>query len=303
MSLYLKYRPADFNELKGNTDIIASLEKMLSSKENCPHSFLLSGPTGTGKTTIARIIAKKLGCEERDFVEVDSGQFRGIDTIREIRDQSQYMPIEGSCRMWVIDEAHRLTSDAQNALLKILEDSPSHVYFVLCTTDPQKLIETVKGRCIHFKTSLLSDSQMQGLMFKIVRSEGFTLSDEIYEQIILDSLGHARNAIQILEAVLSVPEEKRLKIARQTAERQSQVIELCRALIKHESWSKIALILSGLKDQEAESIRRAVIGYCQAILLKERNEGAAEVLHYFIGPFYDSGFPQLILAAYYVTKK
>src|SRR4030067_2200249 len=104
MSLYLKYRPADFNELKGNTDIIASLEKMLSSKENCPHSFLLSGPTGTGKTTIARIIAKKLGCEERDFVEVDSGQVRGIDTIREIRDQSQYMPIEGSCRMWVIDE-------------------------------------------------------------------------------------------------------------------------------------------------------------------------------------------------------
>ncbi|MBN1181516.1 MAG: AAA family ATPase [Bacteroidales bacterium] len=301
MSLYLKYRPKDFNEIKGNQDAIKALDTMLSGKD-IPHAFLLHGQTGCGKTSTARIIADKLECKGKDLVEVDSGQFRGIDTIRDIRSNSQYLPIEGKCRVWIIDEVHRLTSDAQSGLLKILEDAPKHVYFILCTTDPQKLLPTIKGRCIQIQMNPLSERQMFALLSSIVKSENQTLASDIYDQIVQDSLGLPRNAINILEQVLSVPEDRRLIIAKQTAEHQSQIIELCRALIGNASWSKVKSILTGLKEQEAETIRRAVLGYCQAVLLNKENDMAALIIEKFWEPTYNIGFPGIVYACYSIIK-
>jgi len=302
MSLYLKYRPADLNQVKGNQDIVVALEGMLKDKETCPHSFLLHGPTGCGKTTIGRIITTRLGCIGSDFREVDSADFRGIDTIREIRKSSSFKGIEGDTRVWLIDECHKLTNDAQNALLKILEDTPSHVYFILCTTEPQKLLPTIKGRCMQFQVNTLDERNMILLLKKIVHNEGAKVEDAVYSQIVLDSLGRPRNAIQILEQVLNVAPERRLDMAKQTAEKQSQAIELCRALGKKAPWKTIAPILEGLKDQEAESIRRVVLGYCQAVLLKKDDPIYGLILEEFINPFYDSGYPQLVYACYSVTK-
>lgn len=300
MSLYLKYRPTEFDAVKGNADIISSLSTLLADKKKCPHSFLLTGPTGCGKTTIGRIIADMLGCKGSDFNEIDSGQFRGIDSIREVRKNSVYMPMEGTCRVWLFDEVHKWTNDAQNAALKQLEDAPAHVYFILCTTDPQKLIDPVKKRCQHYQVQQLSDVQMKGLLRSIVHGEGEKLEQEIYDQIIKDGEGHPRNAINILEQVLSVPKERRLEVAKQSAVLQSQSIDLCRILIKPFKWIQIAPILVGLKDQEGESVRRVVMGYCQSILLKTENDQAAMVLEEFIEPFYNSGFPSLVLACYRV---
>jgi DNA polymerase III gamma/tau subunit len=303
MSLYLKYRPSDLTQMKGNSDTLIALEGMLSKPETCPHSFLLHGPTGCGKTTLGRIIATRLGCKGSDYREVDSADFRGIDTIREIRKNAMFMAMEGDCRVWLIDECHKMTNDAQNALLKILEEPPSKVYFILCTTDPQKLISTIKGRCVQFQLNPLNETQLYGLLRSIVRQEEASVEKEVYDQIISDSQGHPRNAINILEQVLNVPEDRRLEVAKKTAELQSQSIELCRALMKRASWKEVAAILTGLKDQEAESIRRAVLGYCQAILLKGKDEPLCGlILEEFINPFYDSGFPQLVYACYTVTK-
>jgi len=148
----------------------------------------------------------------------------------------------------------------------------------------------------------LTDSQMFSLLRKIVREEGETLEQEVYDQIIQDSLCHPRNALQILEQVLSVAPERRLEMAKQTAEVQSQAIELCRALIKHESWSKVNKILVGLKGQEEETIRRIVLGYCQAILLKEDNTRAGLIMEEMFDPFYNTGFPGLVFKAYTITK-
>jgi DNA polymerase-3 subunit gamma/tau len=297
MSLYNKYRPKSLSEVKGNSDLVATLDKMLSGKE-IPHAFLLHGETGTGKTTIARIIADRLGCVGKDLTEVDSGQFRGIDTIREIRSNSNYQPLEGKCRVWILDECHRNTSDAQAGLLKILEDSPKNAYFILCTTDPQKLLPAIRGRCIQLQTTPLDERQMYALLLGIVKAEGDSLKSDIINQIIQDSMGLPRNAINILEQVLSASEDRRLIVAQKTAEKQSQVIELCRALIKQESWNRVNKILTGLKDQDPENIRRAVLGYCQAILLKDKNDIAGLVMENFIDPFYNSGFPGLVFACY-----
>lgn len=302
MSLYNKYRPQSFEQIRGNVEMIRSLQSMFSDRANLPHAFLLHGETGCGKTTVARIIAKELGCEGSDYREVDSADFRGIDTIREIRKNSQYQAMESKCRVWVLDECHMLSKDAQNALLKILEDTPKHVYFVLCTTDPQKLIPTVKGRCSQFQVNLLSDVQMQKLLQRIVRYEKQHMSQEVYDAIIKESNGRPRNAIVTLEQVLHVPEEDQLVMAQQGALIEGKSIDLCRALFRRAPWSEVKLILTALKEQEPETIRRAVLGYCQAVLLKSDNVLAGRVLEEFIDPFYNSGFPQLVYACYSITK-
>lgn len=302
MSLYNKYRPTDLNQIKGNSQILLALEGMLADINTCPHAFLLHGPSGCGKTTIGRIIANRLDSKGNDFREVDSADFRGIDTIREIRKGAQFAPMEGLNRVWLIDECHKLTNDAQNALLKILEDPPSHVYFILCTTDPQKLLATIKGRCSQFQVSPLTDIQMLGLLKSVVRAENETLEREVYDQIILDSLGSSRNALQILEQCLNVPSEQRLDIAKRTAAVQSESIALCRALIKGEKWANIKVILEGIKEQEPEDIRRLVLGYAQAVLLKSENDRAAAIIEAFWEPTYNIGFPGVVYACYSVTK-
>lgn len=302
MSLYLKYRPTKLENIVGNSEVVSSLEGMLKDIDKCPHSFLLHGETGCGKTTIGRIIAERLGCKGMDLQEINSADFRGIDTIREVVKQSQFKPLESPCRVWIIDECHKLTNDAQNALLKILEDTPKHVYFVLCTTDPQKLISTIKGRCSQFQVKSLSENQMMGLLRGVVREENENLQKVVYDQIILDSMGLPRNALQILDQVLRVEMDERLEVAKRSAEKQSQSIELCRALIGRNGWKRIASILEGLKDQEPESIRRHVLGYAQAVLLKEENDQAAAVIESLLEPLYDIGFPGLVYACYSTIK-
>jgi DNA polymerase III gamma/tau subunit len=298
MSLYLKHRPDTFDKVIGNEQVVESITNILK-KKNHPHTYLFTGGTGCGKTTIARIIANELGAKGMDVKEINSSDFRGIDTIRELIKQSQYKPMESPCRVWIMDEVHKLTSDAQNAMLKILEDTPSHVYFILCTTEPEKLITTIKGRCSIFQMKTLDDKQMYRLLRKTVKAEEDTLEQEIYDQIIQDSLGHPRNALQILEQVLNVEPANRLEIAKQKAIEYSKSIELCRELIKKGSWKSIAEILKGLKgNEEPESIRRAVLGYCSSALLNGENDQIAVVMECFKDPFYDTGYPGLVFACY-----
>jgi len=301
MSLFNKYRPQELKQVKGNEDVLVALDKMLSNVGTFPHAVLLTGPSGTGKTTVGRIIATRLGCVGSDYKEVDSGQFRGIDTIREIRSNAQYAAMEGAVRVWLIDECHKMTGDAMSALLKILEDAPAHVFFILCTTDPQKLLPTIKSRCSTFQMQPLQDDVMVSLLRRIAKKEGEQVEEEILQQIASDSLGQSRNAIQVLEQVLNTPPERRLEVAKRAAEQQSKGIELCNALINRKPWKMVAGILVSLKEQDndAESVRRMVLGYCQSCLLKGMtNHQIAHVMECFMDNTYDSGFPAITFAAY-----
>lgn len=302
MSFSLKYRPQSLDQVKGNLETIKILIGLIANKDTCPHTFLLYGPTGCGKTTMARILAKELGCQENDYRELNTADLRGIDTIREIINKSQFSPMQGSITFWLIDECHKLTSDAFNAFLKILEEPPSHVFFALCTTEPQKIPATIRGRCQQLPINPLNEQQMFSLLRGIVRKEGDDIDKQIYDQIIETAQGHPRNALQILEQVLKVPAEERLEISKRQIDNQAEIIELCRALLNGSKWSVVKEIITKLKDQEPESIRRVVLGYCQAVLLKGENDQAAFIMENFYDPMYDIGFPGVTYACYTITN-
>lgn len=300
MSLYQKYRPSSFNEVVGNREITSTLKGMLRDMETFPHSFLFYGPTGCGKTTFARIIANELKCSQQNIIEIDTAQFRGIDTVREIRRNAQFRPLGGGVRVFIIDEVHKMTTDAQNAFLKILEDTPKDIYFILCTTNEKSLLNTIRGRCSQFQVSLLNDTQMELLLSTVAEKEGETISNDVLSEIVKSANGHPRNALTILEQIFAVPEKRRLRFARQAVVEEKQSIDLCRALLKPESWDKVKTILKGLKGQDEEGIRRVVLGYATNTLLSTNNAKiqmrASIILEEFVEPFYNSGFPGLVLA-------
>jgi len=302
MPYHVKFRPKDFKHVIGNKEAKQALKKVLT-KEEPVHSYLITGPSGCGKTTLARIAMNMLGIKGRDLAEINSADFRGIDTIREINRQSQYMPVEGARRAWLIDECHKLTDDAQNALLKILEEPPDYVYFFLCTTNPSKLLPTIKGRCSHFQVTTLSEKKIMTLLTRVVDEEEEQVDRKILRRIAEHSMGRPREALQMLEQIVSVEPKQRKHLIKNMATEEIDAINLCRSLIKNEGWKATRMILSSLKEQkkDPETLRRMVLSYCSSTILnKPFNQGIqiGLIMDEFNEPFYDTGWPELILACF-----
>lgn len=308
MSLDTRNRPKTMETMAGNNTTVAAVEKLFEKRDKFPHALLITGPTGCGKTTLGRIISDMLGAREVDYREVDSAQFNGIDTVREIKSQMCYLPRhpQSKCRVWLIDEAHMLGTGgaseknrAQNAILKMLEDAPDHVYFILCTTDPQRLLKTVVGRCLRLEVSTLTDKTMENLLKRVARKERAKLPEEVREMIVEKADGHPRNALKLLEKVIGLGEEQAIELIDEEGKKESQAIDLCRALIGKSHWKYVAKILTGLKGEDEESIRRMCLKYCNTILLKgEINTQAFIIMEEMEEPFYNTGKPGLTLACY-----
>lgn len=267
MELYRKYRPNSFDEVVGNETAIKSLRKEL---ENGSHVFLFTGSAGCGKTTLARIVAKEVGAGELSIREINSAENRGIDTAREILEQMRYNPSDGSSMVWILDEMHMITNAGQNALLKALEEVPESVYFMLCTTDPQKLIAPLKSRCSIINVQPLSEDDMRYLLKRTARAEKIKLSNEVYDKIIEIAQGGSRKALKLLAKVLYLDsDEERFSVLKsENVSENEETIEFCRALLKKgNSFATIAGILKKLDISDAEKIRQAVMGYMNAVLL------------------------------------
>ena len=267
IELYRKYRPNDLSEMVGNETTIKSLRKEL---ENGSHVFLMTGPAGCGKTTLARIMAKEVGAGELSIREINSAENRGIDTAREVMEQMRFNPTDGDALVWIFDECHQWLNPVQNAFLKALEDTPDHVYFFLCTTDPQKLIAPLKTRCSIINVSPLSDEEMTYLLKRTARAEGKKLNTEVIQKICEQAQGGSRKGLKLLNKVLYLDSEEDMidVLNKSDSSDNAETKELCRALLDKDcNWGKLSLILKTLDLSEPEKVRQAVMGYMNAVLL------------------------------------
>lgn len=224
-ALYRKYRPINFSSIVGQ-DVIVDILKNSIINNKVSHAYLFTGPRGTGKTSTAKILAHAVNClnftndicgecsicksldlNDNDIVEIDAASNNGVDEIRSLRDNVNLMPAFCKYKIYIIDEVHMLSTGAFNALLKTLEEPPSHVIFILATTEPNKIPLTILSRCQRFDFNKINMNDLVSRLKYIVNEEGRVVSDNILEQIAKISDGGLRDAINLLDQVLSLPDE------------------------------------------------------------------------------------------------
>lgn len=294
MTLYNKYRPTVLEQVIGNGPQMS----MVRNLKEFPHVWLISGEGGTGKTTMARILASMVPVEE--VKEINSSDATGVDDIREIIESMRY-PV---CTAYILDEAHKLSTNAQSALLKPLEDTPSYIYFFLCTTDPQKLSMPLRSRCTPLEMKPLNDEDMFSLLRSVTRNEGKKLDSWSYEAIVNLSDGSPRKALVLLESIINVDDPQVRLTILESEDSKSQIIDLCRILLDDKAdWKYICEVVKALDTTNWESVRHAVLGYMASVLLSGARRRAAWVIENFREPFYDSGKAGLVLACYKSISK
>jgi DNA polymerase-3 subunit gamma/tau len=207
IALYRKYRPQSFDDVVGQEKIVELLSSSIKQKK-ISHAYLFCGGRGTGKTTVARIFARDIGCNPEDIIEIDAASNRGIDEIRELRDAVRTSPFSSPYKVYIIDEAHMLTKEAANALLKTLEEPPSHVIFVLATTDPEKLPGTIVSRCQKIIFSIPSLETLSKRLIYVAESEGKTLDEKTALLVATHGKGSYRDALGVLEQILTTSGKK-----------------------------------------------------------------------------------------------
>ena len=221
-ALYRTYRPSTFEEVAGQEHIVKTLKNALATGK-LAHAYLFAGPRGTGKTTMAKLLAKALNCDEGighqcnecknckaiiegthpDVLELDAASNNGVDEIRELIDKVKYGTILGRYKVYIIDEVHMLSTGAFNALLKTLEEPPEHVIFILATTEPHKILPTILSRCQRYDFTKLSDKDIKKRIKSVLEKEGVSYNEEAVDIIISLADGGMRDALSILDQVLA----------------------------------------------------------------------------------------------------
>ena len=304
--LYKRYRPKKLSDVIGQNQAVKVLSKMFEHSD-IPHTLLLSGPSGCGKTTAAYIIRRQLNCGKHDFAKINGADKRGIDDARNITKKMHSAPLEGDCRIYLIDECHRMTGDAMSELLEALEFTPEHVYFILATTEPQKLLKAIRTRCTEIVFKSISESDTTKLLNDIVKKEKAKISDEVIERITENSGGSARTALVLLNKIFKLDNEEDMLSSINSATLEKQGFDLAKAIFNYNSkWPDISKLLNELKDEDPETIRWIVLGYAKAILLKAGSkiqDKAFVVIEAFRDNFYDSKHAGLAAACYEIFNK
>lgn len=305
LALYRKWRPRTFTEVVGQKHISIPLERAIE-QDRLAHAYLFSGPRGTGKTSMAKILAKAVNClnpqgvnpcnecrscreinngSSLDVYEIDAASNRGIEEIRALKESVQTLPAVSRKKVYIIDEVHMLTKEAFNALLKTLEEPPSHVLFILATTEPEKIPLTILSRCQRYEFHRISVEDIRNHLLYIAKESGLSLTEEAADLIAVRADGGLRDALSLLDQCSSASESRNLD-AKEVYELlgltgKDRILELSHHIFNGKSSETLALFYSILQEgKEPSSILQDLLEHFRNLMICKVNPKAPELSAY-----------------------
>ena len=308
--LYRKYRPKIFADVEGQEHVVRTVTNAIA-QNTASHGYLFSGPHGTGKTTIARLLAKSLNCQNRqegefepcdkcqscleinqgsalDLIEIDAASNRGIDEIRDLKEGIRFRPAKSKYKVFIIDESHQLTKEAANALLKTLEEPPSHAVFILATTEIHKMIPTIQSRCQTFTLRKLSASEISKRLEGILKKEKVSFDKQALDLIALSASGAARDAESLLDEVVSFTKQGE-KVTQETVQAllgsadKTIIFQFLNFLFNKQTKEAIELINNIIHQGiDLEEFTKSLVQYLRQIMLLQINSDLQSPMFAFL---------------------
>jgi DNA polymerase-3 subunit gamma/tau len=275
-SYHTKYRPQSFKTVRGQDEQLKKLESVLA--KGTSQAFIFVGPSGCGKTTLARIVAKHVGCDPADVVDVDAATNSGAEETRKLQEVMAYRPIGGGeKRAIIIDEAHGLSQKSWDTLLKTIEEPSQHAFWFFCTTNPGKVPKTIMTRCVRIELLALNDRELERIVNRVCEKEGIDLDPGVKSVVINEAYGSARQALVNLAAAEHCTNRKEAARALQAVLEGDPIRELCQFLLKPGSWIKAMAILDKFPedDRNYEGRRIIVCNYMGSVLKGAKSDDAA----------------------------
>ena len=288
MSLHTAHRPTSWGDVVGQDHIVKSLQK--AAKDKRAHTFLFSGPSGVGKTTLARILANEFAggkASPANIYEIEAANYTGVDDMRRVLERAAMRAIGSSpVKSIILDEAHRLSGSAWDVLLKPTEEPPSHLYFMFCTTNLGKVPKAIVTRSLAFELKPVSEDKLLELLVNVSDVQGLTVSDDIIEAIVEESAGSPRQSLVFLEACCGCATVAEAKKLMRSAANSAEVIDLCRWLLQPRGgWNQAVTLVKKLNGAEPESARINIVNYLAQVLLNTKGDDKAKHILTVMEPF------------------
>lgn len=281
LPLHVKLRPITLDQVVGQPAVVKSLQALFAS-DRLPHAFLLTGGSGFGKTTIARILASMVGCKKDAIFEVDAARFSSVDAVRELIVGAQFVAMSANSRkFFIIDECHSLSKQAFQSLLLSIEEPPPHVWWALATTEPDKIPQTIRTRCHAYDLKPVKWDEIAEFLEGVIESERIKIADGVLEILSRRAMGSLRQALVMLSTVAGITDKAEALRLLETAEGEdAEAVQLARIITSGRgfTWDAARALLAKMADTPSESIRLVVVNYATVVLMQEKSEKQAERL-------------------------
>lgn len=270
--IIVKYRPAAFDEMVGHAAVLDPLRRAIAGNTT-PHAYLFTGGAGLGKTTLARIVASAVGAEA---LEIDAASNNGVDDMRQLVEMGNHMALTGAGkRLFIIDECHALSKPAWQAILKIVEEPPAHLFIALCTTELSKVPETIVSRCYHTALRGLKPDELGDLLQVVAELEGWQVLPDVLQAVVQAAGGSPRKGLSMLQAVHDAPSRDEVKRIITLMDEGDPLFDLCKLIIDGKGWAPLQKALGALEDADFEHAGTMAGRFLISCMQKARSETEA----------------------------